>query len=252
MLSREGYLVRNNKRSIISFYYPNISFIKMIVYGEVSYKKTISLTKEIESIVNQLNIDTFKLQGSPALIGIHDIILSFYGVGAYKILNSGLSKLGWRYEESNKEYITPDIELGKDRFLSAIFEPTGRVRVIVKCTSNPIEVSCEGLQELQRTLSVFRTHLKLVLEILAGIIIDPVTIPPPETWIVKHLHFNIDIYHETEVSWQINLIPICYNRLSLQIYTKRKPPVKRVEIQITPNVTLRELIKVLKRFFCNS
>lgn len=252
MLSREGYLVKNEKRSAIRFYYPNISFMKMAVSGEVSYGKTTSLTNEVEAIVNQLNINTVKLKGLSVLIGIHDIILSFYGLGIYKILDEGLRKLGWRYEESNKEYIAPDIELKKDRFIGAIFEPTGRVRVIVKCTNNPIEVSREGLEELRGTLSAFRTHLRLVLEILARSIIDPVTIPPPESWIVKHLHFNIDIYHETEINWHINLKPTCYDRLFLQIYNKRgKPQVKRVEIQMSPDVVFAELIKVLKRFFCN-
>ena len=249
-LSREGYLVKNEMRSTISFYYPNISFMKMAICGEISREKNTFLIYKLEPILNQLSIDTFKLQGSPVLIGIHDIIFSFYGLGVYKILDKGLRKLGWRYEETNKEYITPGIKFGKDRFICAIFEPTGRVRVIVKCTNNPVEVSSEGLEELRRALSAFRTHLRLVLEILDRSIIDPVTIPPPESWIVKHLHFNVDIYHERDINWHINLKPTCYDRLFLQIYNrKRKPQVKRVEIQMSPDVVFAELIKVLKRVF---
>ncbi|RLG17641.1 hypothetical protein DRN63_02745 [Nanoarchaeota archaeon] len=250
-LSKMGYLAKSYRRTIPQYYYPNISLLMSTISGELPVKRSLENDSEVMTIVSNLNSEQLLSKCVSYCLGMHDLQICFYGLGVYEVLrrySETLKRCGWKYCKANGEYTMPKMTFGRAWDFLVIFEPTGRVRVTVRCSNNPIKIP-EDLEEFSQTLILLRTLLRNIIRAATHIDPDPITIPPPGTWIVKQLHLNMDLrlqYSKRDPNYNLNIFG--FNKLFLRIYPKGDG-LKRLEFLIYPNITMDDLLQGLTRLF---
>lgn len=235
-LARLGLVERARYRPC--FYYPNVSLLTMRVFNQWSFRNSDNFKGSFHEFLEQLCV-------KDGCIGLHNLHLSFYALGIYNHLTADMEKCGWRFECSNKEFITPEILFGPDRSIKAIFEANGRVRVIIACGNNPFIIPDEIVPDFTELLTAFWKLLRRNLEALMHIRFDPVILPKPRTWIINSVEINADFdsYGQRVLGplgppWKINK---AYIR---EVKSNRK--MLRIETLLKPNVTVSEFVDIVR------